>query len=64
MQCNSVSGFQFVNAEDSSEYKFEADDVTAAINAITTDTSIYYLRDGKGGMKWYKDDDKSETLIE
>lgn len=64
MQCNSVSGFQFVNAEDSSEYKFEADDVTAAINAITTDTSIYYLRDGKGGMKWYKDADKSETLIE
>ena len=64
MQCNSVSGFQFVNAEDSSEYKFETDDVTAAINAITTDTSIYYLRDGKGGMKWYKDDDKSETLIE
>lgn len=64
MQCNSVSGFQFVNAEDSSEYKFEADDVTAAINAITTDTSIYYLRDGKGGMKWYKDADKTETLIE
>lgn len=64
MQCNSVSGFQFVNAEDSSEYKFEADDVTAAINAITTDTSIYYLRDGKGGMKWYKDANKSETLIE
>lgn len=64
MQCNSVSGFQFVNAEDSSEYKFEADDVTAAINAITTDSSIYYLRDGKGGMKWYKDADKTETLIE
>lgn len=64
MQCNSVSGFQFVNAEDSSEYKFEADDVTAAINAITTDTSIYYLRDGKGGMKWYKGADKTETLIE
>lgn len=64
LQCNSISGFQFVNAEDSTEYKFDNDDVTKAINAITTDTSIYYLRDGKGGMKWYKYADKSETLIE
>ena len=64
LQCNSISGFQFVNAEDSTEYKFDNDDVTKAINAITTDTSIYYLSDGNSGMKWYKDADKSETLIE
>ena len=64
LQCNSISGFQFVNAEDSTEYKFDNDDVTKAINGITTDTSIYYLSDGNSGMKWYKDADKSETLIE
>lgn len=64
LQCNSISGFQFVNAEDSTEYKFDNDDVTKAINAITTDTSIYYLSDGNGGMKWYKDANKSETMIE
>ncbi len=68
LQCNSVSGFQIVNgatgAEKPAEYKFVNDDVTAAINAITTDTSIYYLSDGNGGMKWYKDANKSETLIE
>ena len=64
LQCNFINGFQFVNAEDSTEYKFANDDVTAAINAIKTDTSIYYLSDGNGGMKWYKDANKSETMIE
>lgn len=64
LQCNSISGFQFVNAENSTQYKFEKDDVTAAINEIKTDTSIYYLSDGNGGMKWYKDANKSETMIE
>ena len=63
LQCNFIDGFQFVNAEDSTEYKFANDDVTAAINKITTDTSIYYLSDGNGGMKWYKDANKSETMI-
>ena len=64
LQCNFINGFQFVNAEDSTEYQFANDDVTAAINAIKTDTSIYYLSDGNGGMKWYKDANKSETMIE
>ena len=54
-----------VDADTGAEIQFDGQsEEVKAINAITTDTSIYYLRDGKGGMKWYKDDDKSETLIE
>ncbi len=60
-----LSGLQIINSEaDSQELHLAEAGVLAAINDITTDTSIYYLRDGKGGMKWYKYADKSETLIE
>mgnify|MGYP002263190591 FL=1 len=60
-----MTGFQLVDADTGAQTKFDGQsEEVKAINAITTDTSIYYLRDGKGGMKWYKDDDKSETLIE
>ena len=65
VQAVTLSGLQIINSEaDSQELHLAEAGVLAAINAITTDTSIYYLRDGKGGMKWYKDADKSETLIE
>ena len=60
-----MTGFQLVDADTGAQTKFEGQsEEVKAINAITTDTSIYYLRDGKGGMKWYKDANKSETLIE
>ena len=60
-----MTGFQLVDADTGAETQFDGQsEEVKAINAITTDTSIYYLRDGKGGMKWYKDADKSETLIE
>ena len=60
-----ISGFQLVDADTGAEKKFDGQsEEVKAINAITTDTSIYYLSDGNGGMKWYKDADKSETLIE
>ena len=65
VQAVTLSGLQIINSEaDSQELHLAEAGVLAAINDITTDTSIYYLRDGKGGMKWYKDADKSETLIE
>lgn len=54
-----ISGFQLVDADTGAETQFDGQsEEVKAINAITTDTSIYYLRDGKGGMKWYKDADK------
>ena len=60
-----MTGFQLVDADTGAETQFDSQsEEVKAINAITTDTSIYYLRDGKGGMKWYKDANKSETLIE
>ena len=60
-----MTGFQLVDADTGAQTKFDGQsEEVKAINAITTDTSIYYLRDGKGGMKWYKDANKSETLIE
>ena len=60
-----MTGFQLVDADTGAQTKFDGQsEEVKAINAITTDTSIYYLRDGKGGMKWYKDADKSKTLIE
>ena len=60
-----ISGFQLVDADTGAEKKFDGQsEEVKAINAITTDTSIYYLSDGNGGMKWYKDANKSETLIE
>ena len=60
-----MTGFQLVDADTGAEKQFDGQsEEVKAINAITTDTSIYYLRDGKGGMKWYKDADKTETLIE
>ncbi len=60
-----MTGFQLVDADTGAETQFDGQsEEVKAINAITTDTSIYYLRDGKGGMKWYKDVDKSKTLIE
>ena len=65
VQAVTLSGLQIINSEaDSQELHLAEAGVLAAINDITTDTSIYYLRDGKGGMKWYKYADKSETLIE
>lgn len=65
VQAVTLSGLQIINSEaDSQELHLAEAGILAAINAITTDTSIYYLRDGKGGMKWYKDAEKSETLIE
>lgn len=65
VQAVTLSGLQIINSEaDSQELHLAEAGVLAAINAITTDTSIYYLRDGKGGMKWYKGADKTETLIE
>jgi alpha-amylase len=60
-----MTGFQLVDADTGAEKKFDGQsEEVKAINAITTDTSIYYLSDGNGGMKWYKDANKSETLIE
>ena len=60
-----MTGFQLVDADTGAEAKFDGQsEEVKAINAITTDTSIYYLSDGNGGMKWYKDANKSETLIE
>ena len=60
-----MTGFQLVDADTGAETQFDGQsEEVKAINAITTDTSLYYLRDGKGGMKWYKDANKSETLIE
>ena len=60
-----MTGFQLVDADTGAQTQFDGkSEEVKAINAITTDTSIYYLRDGKGGMKWYKDANKSETLIE
>lgn len=60
-----LAGFQLVDAETGAEKKFDGQsEEVKAINAITTDTSIYYLNDGKSGMKWYKDANKSATLIE
>ena len=65
VQAVTLSGLQIINSEaDSQELHLAEAGVLAAINEITTDTSIYYLRDGKGGMKWYKDANKFETLIE
>ena len=59
-----MTGFQLVDADTGAEAKFDGQsEEVKAINAITTDTSIYYLRDGKDGMKWYKDANKSETMI-
>ena len=59
-----MTGFQLVDADTGAEIRFDGQsEEVKAINAITTDTSIYYLRDGKDGMKWYKDVNKSETLI-
>ena len=60
-----MTGFQLVDADTGAETQFDGQsEEVKAINAITTDTSIYYLSDGNGGMKWYKDANKSETLIE
>ena len=60
-----MTGFQLVDADTGAEAKFDGQsEEVKAINAITTDTSIYYLSDGNGGMKWYKDANKSETMIE
>ena len=60
-----MTGFQLVDADTGAETKFDGQsEEVKAINAITTDTSIYYLSDGNGGMKWYKDANKSETMIE
>ena len=60
-----MTGFQLVDADTGADTKFDGQsEEVKAINAITTDTSIYYLSDGNGGMKWYKDANKSETLIE
>lgn len=60
-----MTGFQLVDADTEAEAKFDGQsEEVKAINAITTDTSIYYLSDGNGGMKWYKDANKSETMIE
>ena len=60
-----MTGFQLVDADTGAEKKFDGQsEEVKAINAITTDTSIYYLSDGNGGMKWYKDANKSKTLIE
>ena len=65
VQAVTLSGLQIINSEaDSQELHLAEAGVLAAINDITTDTSIYYLSDGNGGMKWYKDANKSETLIE
>ena len=59
-----MTGFQLVDADTGAEIKFDGQsEEVKAINAITTDTSIYYLSDGNGGMKWYKDANKSETMI-
>lgn len=59
-----MTGFQLVDADTGAETKFDGQsEEVKAINAITTDTSIYYLSDGNGGMKWYKDANKSETMI-
>ena len=60
-----MTGFQLVDADTGAQTKFDGQsEEVKAINAITTDTSIYYLSDGNGGMKWYKDANKSETMIE
>lgn len=60
-----MTGFQLVDADTGAEKQFDGQsEEVKAINAITTDTSIYYLSDGNGGMKWYKDANKSGTLIE
>lgn len=60
-----MTGFQLVDADTGAETQFDGQsEEVKAINAITTDTSIYYLSDGNGGMKWYKDANKSETMIE
>lgn len=65
VQAVTLSGLQIINSEaDSQELHLAEASVLAAINAITTDTSIYYLSDGNGGMKWYKDATRSKTLIE
>lgn len=65
VQAVTLSGLQIINSEaDSQELHLAEASVLAAINAITTHTSIYYLSDGNGGMKWYKDATRSKTLIE
>ena len=65
VQAVTLSGLQIINSEaDSQELHLAEAGVLAAINDITTDTSIYYLSDGKDGMKWYKNANKSETMIE
>ncbi len=59
-----MTGFQLVDADTGAEKQFDGkSEEVKAINAIKTDTSIYYLSDGNGGMKWYKDANKSETMI-
>lgn len=60
-------GFQFIDAgntqaQTAPEIKTQGA-ALEAILAFTGDTSVYYLSDGNGGYKWYKDAQKSEELV-
>lgn len=70
VQSTKWDGFQFVNAETAAEIKVSSYDNNATqeailnkIKALTTDTSIYCLKDGSGNMNWYTGSSNSSDLF-
>ena len=66
VQSSEWTGFQFVDAgstdTNAPEIQVNGGEVIDEIKKFNTNTSIYYLSDGKGNYQWYKDASRTETL--
>lgn len=62
VQSSNWTGFQFVDAETSAEFKFDDAGVLKAFNGFTADTTVYYLADEEGTYGWYTDAEGKNVL--
>lgn len=62
VQSSNWTGFQFVDAETSAEFRIDDAGVLKAFNGFTADTSVYYLADEEGTYGWYTDAEGNDAL--